>query len=357
MRQLFAASSVVALFAGAAAAEGPTDKPAPTLKVGDPAPVLKISKWLQGDEVKRFEPGKAYVVEFWATWCGPCIAFMPDLAEVQAQYKPQGLTCIGLSVRDPNNSVEKAAAFVKKRGPKLDYTFAFADDRSTWDAWMTAAGRSGIPCSFVVDKAGRIAYIGNPMYLRVVAPLVVGGELSAVALNDEVGKVINEWTSVSDRLNAGFRTGDHRAGLAAMNQFEAKYPCMTNNLIIVRAKLSNLPRIGEFDEAKKVAEAVMAKAIEQENPSSLAQVAALLRNGPAKENKALLAVAVTSAEAAVRLAGDQDIQALIDLAETYSAVGDKAKAKQFAHKAVQAAATEPAEVRQTIERRAAQLGD
>src|SRR5207244_3832860 len=82
-------------------------------------PPLKVSKWLQGDEVKSFEPGKVYVVEFWATWCGPCIAFMPDLADLQAQYKNKGVTVIGYTAVDPDNPEERAAAFVKKRGAKL----------------------------------------------------------------------------------------------------------------------------------------------------------------------------------------------------------------------------------------------
>src|SRR5262245_46540030 len=57
------------------------EKPAVTLKVGDPAPLLKVTKWLQGDEVKGFETDKTYVVEFWATWCGPCIVMMPHMSE------------------------------------------------------------------------------------------------------------------------------------------------------------------------------------------------------------------------------------------------------------------------------------
>ena len=72
-------------------------KAAPSLKAGENAPALKVDKWLQGDEIKRFEPGRVYVVEFWATWCGPCIAFMPHLADVQARYKDQGVTVIGFT--------------------------------------------------------------------------------------------------------------------------------------------------------------------------------------------------------------------------------------------------------------------
>jgi len=55
----------------AACAATPPQEGKPSLKIGDPAPPLKVSKWLQGDEVKAFEPGKVYVVEFWATLVRP----------------------------------------------------------------------------------------------------------------------------------------------------------------------------------------------------------------------------------------------------------------------------------------------
>ena len=211
MRNLLAAIAVlmfVALAAGADNPKAPQDQKtpektaaAPTLKAGDVAPALTVSKWFQGDDVKRFEPGHVYVIEFWATWCGPCIAFMPDLAELQAQYRDKDLTCIGVTVRDPNNTAEMVSAFVKKRGPKLKYTFAYADEHATWDAWMTAANKHAIPCSFVVDKSGRIAYIGNPTYLGIVAPMVLSGMMSAQTISDEMKKVSQEFAVVSDALS------------------------------------------------------------------------------------------------------------------------------------------------------------
>ena len=303
-------------------------KPAPTLKVGNPAPALRASKWLQGEEVRKFERDKVYVVEFWATWCGWCILFMPHSADLQAQYKNQRVTFIYYSARDPNSTEEKVTAFVKKRGPKLGYAFAYADERTTYDAWMTAAGRQGIPCAFVVDKNGRIAYIGHPMYLDAVLPMVIA-DASPKAVSDEARKIDEEF----HQIGAIDTAGDDRAGLRVVRDFEAKYPFMANNSVMVRSKLSKLLRLGELDEAKKVAETVVAKAIEHEDPASLSQVCSFLRRDPRKETKDLLAIAVKAAEASARMTGDHDVRALIDLAETYCAAGDHAKAKEVAGKA------------------------
>src|SRR5262245_41461735 len=174
------------------------DKPEPSLKVGDAAPKLKADKWLQGSEVTEFTAGKIYVVEFWATWCGPCIVMMPHMSEMQAEYKDKGVTFIGYSARDPgdkpSNNLESVTKFVAKRGPKLGYTFAYCDDRNTYDAYMKAAGQNGIPCSYVVDRAGKIAYIGHPMYLDLVLPKVVAGNWTEADVKhiEQVNKDVNE---------------------------------------------------------------------------------------------------------------------------------------------------------------------
>ncbi len=152
----------------------------PTLKVGDPAPKLQTGKWVQGEPVTQFEKGKAYIVEFWATWCGPCRASIPHLNETYQKYKDKGLVVIGQNCWEHDES--QVAPFVKQMGNKMTYRVALddknkGDDGAMATTWMAAAGRDGIPSAFLVDKKGKIAWIGHPMELeeKTIEEVLAGG--------------------------------------------------------------------------------------------------------------------------------------------------------------------------------------
>ena len=68
------------------------------LVLGDPAPKLEVKEFVKGDVVKGFDKGKIYVVEFWATWCGPCRVSIPHLTEMQKQHPD--IKFLGVSVFD-----------------------------------------------------------------------------------------------------------------------------------------------------------------------------------------------------------------------------------------------------------------
>jgi thiol-disulfide isomerase/thioredoxin len=140
-----------------------------TLKVGDPAPKLQVGKWVQGEPVKEFAKDKVYIVEFWATWCGPCRTSIPHLNEIHNKYKDKGLIVIGQDVWEQDE--DEVPKFVKQMGDKMTYRVALDDKKGSEkgkmaETWMVAAGQNGIPAAFVVSKTGHIAWIGHPMTLK-----------------------------------------------------------------------------------------------------------------------------------------------------------------------------------------------
>ena len=140
------------------------------LKMGDAAPKLEVKEFIKGEPVKQFEKGKVYVVECWATWCGPCRESIPHLTELQKKYKD--VTFIGVAVLEGDQKV--VAPFVKKMGAKLGYRVALdavpaGADREGGKVvqnWMIASGQYSPPTSFVIDGEGRVAWMGRPMELE-----------------------------------------------------------------------------------------------------------------------------------------------------------------------------------------------
>lgn len=310
------------------------EKPEAKLKVGDPAPALKASKWLQGTEVKSFEKGKIYIVEFWATWCGPCIVMMPHMSDMQQEYKDKGVTFIGYTAQDKNNTAEKVAKFVEKRGPKLKYTFAYADNRDTYDAWMMAAGQNGIPCCFVVDKDARIAYIGHPMYLDEVLPEVVAGKWSPDAAAG-LAKVEKEVEGVFGALG-----GDPEAALKAVAEFEKQHPKLAGIPYFNAPKINAMLKAKKTAEARTFAEHIIDKSVKADDAGMLQQISQTLRSPAAGGDKELAALSLKAAEGMLKINGEKDPVALYFVAEAHFAAGDKAKAKEFGARAVAAAENE-----------------
>jgi thiol-disulfide isomerase/thioredoxin len=98
-------------------------------------------------ELKKLQ-GKAVVVNFWATWCGPCRAEIPGMAEIYGKYKNKGVEIVGVSLDDRGWSVVNP--FVQKLG--IPYPVVLGND----EVVQAYGGIDAIPTTFFVDKKGTV---------------------------------------------------------------------------------------------------------------------------------------------------------------------------------------------------------
>ncbi|MFQ5807755.1 MAG: redoxin family protein [Phycisphaerae bacterium] len=133
-------------------------------ELGDKAAALTIKEWVKGKpiDVTTADGKNVYVVEFWATWCGPCRAAIPHLTEMQKKYKDKNVRFIGVST-DSETTVDKVKPFVKEMGDKMNYTVAIDNDGATSKAYMDAFGIRGIPHAFIVNQKSEIIWHDHPM--------------------------------------------------------------------------------------------------------------------------------------------------------------------------------------------------
>lgn len=293
------------------------------LKPGQKAPALTLEKTLKGDAVTGFEKGRFYVVEFWATWCGPCKTSIPHLTKLQKDYKSKGVTFIGISDEDEPT----VAPFIKDQGDKMDYVVAIDKDKATNKAWMEAAGQNGIPTAFIVNKDGNIAWIGHPMGMDKVLESVVGGTFDIAKYAEQQAKVELMQKDIGKALRSkdwdkAFKSMDE---LAALDSSMAAQIGATKFQILLMAKK-------DYAAAYKTANALADGPI-KDDAQTLNQIAWTILDAPGIETRDF-DVAMKLATRAAEVTKNQDGAILDTLARAYWEKGDKAKAVEIQTKAV-----------------------
>ncbi|GAB1490199.1 hypothetical protein MASR2M8_26580 [Opitutaceae bacterium] len=139
----------------ASSASGPTAAVAPVAKVASlpvigPAPAWTM-KDITGREVTSEEyKGKIVVVDFWATWCGPCKEEIPGYIELQKKYADKGFVIVGVSLDQQGPPVVKRYA----ESMKINYPLVMGDDSVV----AAFGGIDAIPTTFLIDRDGNIRH-------------------------------------------------------------------------------------------------------------------------------------------------------------------------------------------------------
>jgi len=169
------------------------------------APALTADTWVKGEEVKALDPDKVYVIEFWATWCVPCLKTIPNLTKLQKE-NPKDLVVIGVAASekpqkkketstpskdkpadkstDPTDTkameeemLANVKTFVTQQGDKMDYRVVFDGDGSMSREWMQAAKQRTIPTAFIIAKGGKIAWIGPANQIEKPLAIALGNTI------------------------------------------------------------------------------------------------------------------------------------------------------------------------------------
>jgi thiol-disulfide isomerase/thioredoxin len=301
--------SPVAGAAGVNVYANPNGFDVPPLEVGDVAPPLVATSWVNGDPVKAFEKGTVYLVEFWATWCQPCQKSLPHMNALQRAYGHRKLRVVGVAAAE-EGGLAGLESFLERSPPT--FPVALVDEQSVFDGWMKAGRASGLPWVFVVDRGGRVAWWGQPFdpaFDDVVRRAVAG----TFSLSAEAGRRAKRadqdrrgWALKSE-VWAAHRRGDRAATLAGLEELIALDPVRFWAEVNLKA---GMLLENEQDRQRGIAFARLAiERLLRDNPHALVMLARTIR-GLRDRSASDLALAEQAARRASKLTRgvDQDVQ-------------------------------------------------
>ncbi|MFI5455268.1 MAG: redoxin domain-containing protein [Isosphaerales bacterium] len=325
---------------------------AQTLGVGDPAPKLEVKSFVKGEPVTAFERGKTYVVEFWATWCGPCRTSIPHLTELQKKH-PE-VTFIGVSISEQDQDLVKP--FVEKMGDKMAYRVALDlvdKDKNSHGvmskSWMTAAGQGGIPTAFIVSGVGKIYWIGHPMQMDEPLEKIASGSWDLKTAVEEHRKETEKQAKIQkleNALDAAIKSGQPKDVVTSIDKILELRPDLES--VHGPMKLTAYIKLGDEDKALGLARRLSAALSKSAQGLNGVAWAIVDPEAGIKPGSKLLQFAVETAQRADKLAEEKDPAIADTLGKAYFDSGDVPKAVETQERAVRLAKGTPFEQNKDI---------
>jgi peroxiredoxin len=151
-----AAAVLILASLGSAATPARGESPAPAARGETPAPVAPGFRvraldgaWIELDRLRRDGP---VLIDFWATWCKPCVAALPEIEALHRRLGPRGLTVLGVSVDGPRNHA-RVRPFANRLG--LTFPLVLDGDGDLQQRFQVRA----VPTTVLVDRSGAIVHV------------------------------------------------------------------------------------------------------------------------------------------------------------------------------------------------------
>ncbi len=106
--------------------------------------------------VSATSQGRVVLVNFWATWCRPCLKELPELLLLEKKYAPQGFELLAVSLDEPADRETIVRPFLAKWFPELDSLIRRSPDMDSMVSVLDSAWNEVLPTSYVLDASGRV---------------------------------------------------------------------------------------------------------------------------------------------------------------------------------------------------------
>lgn len=303
------------------------------LSIGDLAPPVTIADWVKGTKIDSFQQNKVYVVEFWATWCGPCIESMPHMSDLQAKHGER-VHFVGIT----DESRQQVETFLESpdstgtRGDRIQYTLAIDNNQKTSEDYLLAAGRSGIPCAFIVGKDARIEWVGHPAVIDQPLSDVITDTWDRAAFKKEyeLEQLVQRLTEeIQPQIQEAYANQEWDKALDLIARIETHAPA---DLRLMNMKMTVLRAAGRNAELLTL----FSNAVESnwERAERLDVITWAVAAASGEKSDAMLQTALRAAERAAELSEGKNVSVLDTLARVHFEMGDVDKAIETSEQAI-----------------------
>jgi thiol-disulfide isomerase/thioredoxin len=307
--------------------------------LGDSAPELKIAEWLKGKAIDSLKRGTIYVIDFWAPYCKGCIDAMPLHSKLAKKYK-ENVAFIGVYVY-PHKSftLERTKVFIDSLGRKVRYPLAVQEDRAMEVEWLEAFDAARMPNTFIVNKEGKVAWIGYPTEVGGVLQKILNQswDIEAERIATAFNKKINEQDYEAELILQKFWQkgsssdffGEPDSSLNLIKNIVLGDPMMEYAPRIVFHKFSSLLKLN-MSEALVYAQ----KVVSEQNPLEPAYFS-IIGGIMSFQDKLSIPAELYQIGAESMIAySEKSPKNLLKIGEWYWRAGDKRKAIQYHKKAI-----------------------